>query len=237
MFVLVPNFTQIRQDHHSQVITHSILSSSILRRGLILPLLLSAQFLVGCGANPTMLKHPSKLQDDRGIAFGRIHVSRGDSDVTGACYLEFEDDKDELTGTYNLDKDGWFFAALPKTRNSIRLVRCAVMFGLFYHADELYFDVPRDGKSAYLGDIELKTDQDNVESVPGVAGSPTLQGGLSSVALAQTPSVIKSDDDVAVVRNKMDEAIREYEKRFGEKPQLAESVPAGSTEGAPASVE
>jgi len=176
---------------------------------------------MGCGANPTMLKHPDKLKDDQGIAFGRIHVSRGNSDVTGSCYLEFEDEKDKLTGTYNLDKDGWFFAALPKAQNSIRLVRCAVMFGLFYHAEELYFDVPLDGKSAYLGDIDLKTDQDNLESVPGVAGSSTLQGGLNGAASAQTPSVIKSDDDVVVVRNKLDEASREYEKRFGKKPQLA----------------
>ena len=139
--------------------------------------------------------------------------------------MEFEDEKDELTGTYNLEKDGWFFAALPKKRNSIRLVRCAVMFGLFYHADELYFYVPLDGKSAYLGDIELKTDHESPDGIPGVAGSPTLQGGLTGGAFTQTPAIIRSDDDVLIVRNKLSEATSEYEKRFGEKPQLATSEP------------
>jgi len=175
-----------------------------------------------------MLTHPDRVAEGQGVVFGRVHVFRGDSDVTGSCYLEFEDEKDKLTGTYNLEKDGWVFAALPQGRTSIRLVRCAIMFGLFYHADELYFDVPVADKSAYLGDLEVKTDQDKLDSVPGVAGSPALQGGLLGVASAQAPSVIKSDDDVVVVRNKLAEAVGEYEKRFGKKPQVAAADEAPS---------
>lgn len=195
-------------------------------RSLVLTFVLASQLLTGCGSNPTMPKHPDNVPDDQGVAFGRVRVFRGDSDVTGSCYLQFEDEKEELTGTYNLERDGWVFAALPKQRNYLYLVRCAVMFGLFHGTRDLYFDVPDTGKATSMGDIEFHLQNDEIDSVPGVTGSPTLQGGLVDVASLQGVSVIQGDGEATFVRNKLDEAVREYETRYGERPQVA--APAGS---------
>ncbi len=198
-----------------------MLSSVPARRSLPLTFVLASQLLTGCGSNPTMPKHPDNVPDDQGVAFGRVRVFRGDSDVTGSCFLQFEDEKEELTGKYNLEKDGWVFAALPKQRNYLYLVRCAVMFGLFHGTRDLYFDVPDSGNTTYLGDIEFHLQNDKIDSVPGVTGSPTLQGGLVDVTSSPGVSVIQGDGEATLVRNKLDEAVREYETRYGEKPQVA----------------
>lgn len=175
----------------------------------------------GCGSNPTILVHPDQVQKGRGIAFGRVHVFKGKKDVTGACYIEFEDEARENTGTFSLEDDGWAFVSLPTGRNYLHFVRCAVWNGLFFGTRKLYFDVPLGGKSAYFGDLQFLLANNDLKTTFGVVGASPLVGGLTSAVSSSVHTVLRDGEDTVLVVDKLDEAVREYETRFHEKPDLA----------------
>lgn len=178
-------------------------------------------WLTACGSNPTILVHPDQVSKERGIAFGRVHVFKGKKDVTGACTIEFENEAEKNTGAFKLDDDGWAFVSLPTGKNYLHFVRCAVWNGLFYGTRKLYFDVPPGRKSSYFGDLTFLLANNDLKTTFGAVGAAPLVGGLTSAVASTVHLVLTDGENTVLVADKLDEATREYERRFQEKPVLA----------------
>jgi len=166
-----------------------------------------------------VLVSPAKLPNDRGIAAGRVRVFKGESEVTSACYLSF-DDGAELKASYSIDKTGWVFAALPRKKMYLYFVSCAVWNGLSFGTRQIHFEVPGDGSAAYFGDIEFHLANNDLKTTFEVIGDAPAVGGLVGAAAAGTGAALRSGENWVLINDKSAQTAKAYEARFHEKARF-----------------
>src|SRR5260221_11803324 len=66
-----------------------------------------AWVLGACHGTPAVNLRPDNIPPGHGAVVGRVEVFKGESDVTGACYIAFTDERKENKASLSLDKSGW----------------------------------------------------------------------------------------------------------------------------------
>jgi hypothetical protein len=195
-----------------------------------------AAALCGCGATPATGLRPAAVPPGHGAVIGRIQVFKGDSDVTGSCYVAVEDARNETAARLSLDESGWVFTTLPAGREmSLTPVSCTVWNGLNYFTRQLRFVVRGRGETTYFGHVRVRTeDRDGEILAAGILGGlasasvPVSYQAVSEGSAAAISAVQNAPRDDALTVDEMPRvAEKEYVTRYRSYPKLVTALAGG----------
>jgi hypothetical protein len=195
--------------------------------------LFCAGVLSACGTAAINLQ-PESVPPDHGAAVGQVRVFKGDSEVTGSCYVQFTDQDKELKAALSLDDSGWVFTPLRAGPTYLSFVSCVVWNGLDYGSRQLRFELAS-GRTTYFGHLEFHlADRDQEITGQAIASSATgmpatsLAGALVSTATVVTGEVLRfgSPDgrDHVTVADQLAAALLAYSARYGRAPEALSSI-------------
>lgn len=182
--------------------------------------LLLSMAVGGCAETPPPLS-PAAIPPGEGALFGRIKVENKNEDVTGKCTFELTDASGQRKAATKLADDGWVFLAVRSGVTYISRVDCYLGYPASYTTRALHFEVPGGDKIVYFGHVafDLKSEGPAVSADTAVA-----VGGLVGAALLLPTG--EGKDAQYRSENHFDEAVRQYNGRYGElasrlKPEMS----------------
>lgn len=205
--------------------------------GRVFLILVLGLALNACGAAAVKAGNlqPGQIPRGHGAAIGRVQVFKGDSEVTGSCYVGLTDRANEPKGNISLDRTGWVMVSPVIGPTYLSSVSCIVWNGLNYGTRLLSFNVVGDGKTTYFGHVQfhlanrdwqiaLDAVTSSVATVPvtGVVGAVASNLVTGATEIARFDSA--DGENHVTVQNDLDTAIREYSARYHRAPDARWSV-------------